>query len=386
MKRRKGRATRVLGVGLLCTLGTGVAVGVNKMRQDSVEPTPLLALETSPKIQTKQTGVPAAERVRDDARKGPVLLVTQAEPTTKPVLTGQQQPAPQQQVAPTTMIVASVAPTSIERPPTPPLPVQTKPAAEPALTGNPLTDSQTLIDRNDPVAARALLNEAMLNGKLAGGDMTLAKQRLVKLNEALVFSRRAYRDDPFAGVYTVRSGENLQTIARNHGMSWEFLARLNGIPDPRRLRAMQALKVVKGPFHAVVSKRAFTLDVYLGSPGQAGSMFVTSFAVGLGKDSSTPTGSWIAHNKLRNPEYYSPRGEGIIPADDPRNPLGEYWIGLRGIDGPALGSESYGIHGTIEPETIGKEESMGCIRLVNEDAGRVYELLLEGKSVVVVRE
>src|SRR5688572_12476845 len=378
VKRRKGRATRVLGVGLLCTLVTGVAVGVNKMRQDSVEPTPLLALATTSKDQHKQMGVPAAERLRDPAPKAPVLLVTQAEPTTKPAL-------PQQSAAPTTMRVASVAPASIERAPTPLLPVQTK-SAEPALTGNPLTDSQTLIDRNDPVAARALLNEAMLNGKLSGADVTVAKQRLVKLNESLVFSRRAYRDDPFAGVYTVRSGENLQTIARNHGMSWEFLARLNGIPDPRRLRAMQALKVVKGPFHAVVSKRAFTLDVYISSPEQAGSMFVTSFAVGLGKDSSTPTGSWIAHNKLRNPEYYSPRGEGIIPADDPRNPLGEYWIGLRGIDGPALGSESYGIHGTIEPETIGKEESMGCIRLVNEDAGRVFELLLEGKSVVVVRE
>src|SRR5688572_25242937 len=153
VKRRKGRATRVLGVGLLCTLGTGVAVGVNKMRQDSVEPTPLLALETTSKDQSKQTGVPAAERVRDAAPKAPVLLVTQAEPATKPAL-------PRQSAAPTTMpVVASVAPVSIERAPTPPLPVQTKPA-EPALTGNALVDSQALIDRNDPVAARALLNEA----------------------------------------------------------------------------------------------------------------------------------------------------------------------------------------------------------------------------------
>src|SRR5688500_2098263 len=211
VKRRKGRATRVLGVGLLCTLGTGVAVGVNKMRQDSVEPTPLLALATTSKDQHKQTGVPAAQRLRDPAPKAPVLLVTQAEPTTKPAL-------PQQSAAPTTMRVASVAPASIERAPTP-RPAQTKPA-EAALTGNALVDSQTLIDRNDPVAARSVLNEALLNGKLAGADVTVAKQRLGKLNEALVFGRRAYPDDPFAGVYTVRSGENLQTIARNHGMSW----------------------------------------------------------------------------------------------------------------------------------------------------------------------
>jgi hypothetical protein len=367
-----------LGVGLLCTLGAGVAVGVNKIRNDQIDATPLLAIETSSKVKPN-TGVPAAQRLREDAvgAKAPLLLVTQATmPTTKPAL-------PQRAAAPTTMPAAVVA--SIEPKLTTPPPVQTKPA-EPQLTGNPLTDGQTLIDRNDPVGAREVLNAALFEGKLSGADVTLAKQRMAKLNESLIFGRRAYRNDPFAGAYTVRSGELLQTIARNHGLGWEFLGRLNNISDPRRLRAMQTLKVVKGPFHAVVSKRAFTLDVYLGSPGQAGAMYVTTFNVGLGKDSSTPTGTWVAHNKLKNPEYYSPRGEGIIPADDPANPLGEYWIGLRGIEGQALGSESYGIHGTIEPETIGKEESMGCIRLANEDAGRVFELLVENKSMVVVRE
>ena len=89
--------------------------------------------------------------------------------------------------------------------------------------------------------------------------------------------------------------------------------------------------------------------------------------------------------KLKNPTYYSPRGEGVIQSGDPKNPLGKFWIGLSGIDGHAVGKESYGIHGTIDPDSIGKMASMGCIRMRNEDVAVVYEMLVEGKSLVTVK-
>jgi lipoprotein-anchoring transpeptidase ErfK/SrfK len=75
-----------------------------------------------------------------------------------------------------------------------------------------------------------------------------------------------------------------------------------------------------------------------------------------------------------------------IEADDPKNPLGEFWIGLEGVDGNAVGQESYGIHGTIEPDSIGKMASLGCIRMLNDDVAVLYEMLVEGKSIVVVRD
>ena len=77
-----------------------------------------------------------------------------------------------------------------------------------------------------------------------------------------------------------------------------------------------------------------------------------SFPVGLGRDDSTPSGIWLVepHKKLKDPTYYSPRGEGVIEAGDPKNPLGHRWIGLTGIDSHAVGKSSYGIHGTIEPD------------------------------------
>ena len=240
----------------------------------------------------------------------------------------------------------------------------------------------------DLLGARKLLNEALVSGHLNPSDTDAAKRMLNEMNQTLVFSPKVTAGDAFASTYTVKSGELLRTIADRFDVPWELIARLNNMPDPRKLRAGQNLKVVTGPFHAVVSKSRFTLDIYLGSPGEKGSLFVRSFSVGLGANDSTPTGSWIVetHKKIKNPTYFSPRGEGVIAGDDPKNPLGERWIGLTGIDGHAVGKQSYGIHGTIEPDSIGKQASMGCIRMRNEDVEMVFDMLTEGKSVVVVRE
>ncbi|WP_428937573.1 L,D-transpeptidase family protein [Fontivita pretiosa] len=250
------------------------------------------------------------------------------------------------------------------------------------------THAQRKRDAGDVLAARAMLNDALLSGRLSGSDVDRAKQLISQINQTVVFSSQRFDGDPFGGTYTVQSGDLLRKIADKYDVTWELLARLNGLSDPRKLRAGQTIKVIHGPFNAVVYKSRFMMDIYLGPPMESGCMYITSYPVGLGKDDSTPTGSWLVEpqKKLKNPTYYSPRGEGVIAADDPANPLGERWIGLSGIDGHAVGKSSYGIHGTIDESSIGKMESMGCIRLKNADVEWLYDLLVEGKSVVVVKE
>ncbi len=60
----------------------------------------------------------------------------------------------------------------------------------------------------------------------------------------------------------------------------------------------------------------------------------------------------------------------------PRNPVGMCWIDLS-IDG-------YGIHGTPEPEMIGKTGSHGCIRLTNWDVLRLSEWVRPGMKVALI--
>ena len=165
--------------------------------------------------------------------------------------------------------------------------------------------------------------------------------------------------------YQVQQGDTLQNVARQYDVPWQYLAKLNRV-DPRKVRAGQRLKVIKGPFSAIVDLSDYELTIH------AHGYFVTRFPVGIGKDGSSPIGKFSVLEKLVDPTYYGP--DGVVEHDDPTNPLGERWIDL---------GESYGIHGTIDPTSIGKNESRGCIRLHNDDVAAVYDLLTIGSEVTI---
>jgi LysM repeat protein len=269
------------------------------------------------------------------------------------------------------------------------------PAAAPApvlaaatFTSHTLADAKAKLDAGDLLAARDLLNDPLIAGHLTPADADAARHMLSEISQSVLFSKKAFKDDTYTTRYQVQNGERLSRIADKHSVTWELLCRINGLADARKVRAGQWIKIPHGPFNCVITKSAFRLDVYLGSPGETGSLFVTSFPVGLGKDNSTPTGTWMIQqgNKAHPATYYSPRGEGVIGPNDPKNPLGGYWMGLAGISGAAVDKNSYGIHGTIEPDSIGKQASMGCIRLGHEDIAFLYELLVDGKSKVIVKD
>jgi len=61
----------------------------------------------------------------------------------------------------------------------------------------------------------------------------------------------------------------------------------------------------------------------------------------------------------------------------PNNPVGILWMGLN--------KPHVGIHGTNNPETIGRAASHGCIRTANWDAARVKELVSVGNTVSIFR-
>lgn len=68
-------------------------------------------------------------------------------------------------------------------------------------------------------------------------------------------------------------------------------------------------------------------------------------------------------------------GRKLILPPGPNNPVGVAWIGL---DLPG-----YGIHGTPDPEKVGRTESHGCFRLANWDARTLLTLVWVGLPVAV---
>ena len=274
----------------------------------------------------------------------------------------------------------------------PPPSLTAVPATRPAVTfaapsAGFLDQAKTLQDAGKLLDARRVLNDALQAGTLDRATADAVKDRLRDLNQTILFTpTKRYSDDPQQSAYTVQSGDLLSKICSKLDVPYGFIARINAVA-PNKIRVGQSLKLVQGPIHAVVSKTHFTMDLYLGNlPGKPGSMYLTTYKVGLGESSSTPTGTWEVANgsKTVNPAWTNPRTNEVFGRDDPNNPLGERWIGLVGIAGDAVGAASYGIHGTIHPESIGTNASMGCVRLKSDDIDAVFDMLSEGKSTVLV--
>ncbi len=245
----------------------------------------------------------------------------------------------------------------------------------------------TLAEANRPLQARQRLTSALDLQALAPGEAQVVRDALINLNRRLVFSPEIVEGDPFCRPYVVGPNDQLGRIVKDQSLAvdWRFIMRINRIPSERHLRAGHRLKLITGPFHAVVHKSDFRLDLYMGSGARR--VFVASYSVGLGEFNSTPLGMFRvrAGTKLINPAWTNPRTGQRFESYDPQNPIGERWIGLAGIDEATRDLIGYGIHGTIEPESVGRQSSMGCIRMLPEDVEIIYEVLIEQTSTVEIR-
>jgi lipoprotein-anchoring transpeptidase ErfK/SrfK len=99
-----------------------------------------------------------------------------------------------------------------------------------------------------------------------------------------------------------------------------------------------------------------------------------------------PIGHWKIQGTSYLPKYhYNPKlfwdapksGEKKVLQPGPNGPTGVVWMDLN--------KPHYGIHGTPSPETIGRAESHGCVRLTNWDAARVSMMVKPGTPADFVK-
>jgi LysM repeat protein len=220
----------------------------------------------------------------------------------------------------------------------------------------------------DQYRLRNLLSDCLWKGLPDAREAEL-KREIAALNATLIFSTR---ESPDGELYAIKPGDALERIGRQYKISPEFIARINGIRDPKRIRFGDTLKVIQGPLDVLVEIEKFRLTILLHG------RFVKEYKIGVGKDERTPLGTFEVKEKSVNPTWWGPEGE-VIAADDPKNPLGERWIGIQGTVG-----QGYGIHGTIEPESIGTACSRGCIRMLEKDVDEVYDFVVPKLSRVTI--
>jgi len=105
-----------------------------------------------------------------------------------------------------------------------------------------------------------------------------------------------------------------------------------------------------------------------------------AYEIGVGKDGATRVGRYVVGNdKRKDPMWFKPGGP-PVPFGSPENPLGTRWIAWLTEDG---NETSLGFHGTNDPRSIGKDESQGCIRMLDDDIEELFEILPVGAVIDV---
>ena len=120
------------------------------------------------------------------------------------------------------------------------------------------------------------------------------------------------------------------------------------------------------------------------------------YGVGVGREGFAWSGSAVIHDKRAWPDWYPPK-EMFLRQPELRKQMTELQsgIGMKGGPGNPLGARAlylwqgnkdtlFRIHGTLEPSTIGKNVSSGCIRMVNQDVMDLYERVPVNTTVVVL--
>jgi lipoprotein-anchoring transpeptidase ErfK/SrfK len=128
-----------------------------------------------------------------------------------------------------------------------------------------------------------------------------------------------------------------------------------------------------------VDTKTNTLEV------RQGERLIAAYPAAVGSVQTTsPIGEWKVRHITKLPTFRYDKemlqhgkrsGNFYLLPPGPRNPVGVMWI--------ALNKKGIGIHGTNEPDSIGRAASHGCIRLANWDVVRLATKIKSGDSVSI---
>lgn len=247
--------------------------------------------------------------------------------------------------------------------------------------------------------ARALLNRAYTYGTLPPAQGQQARELLTDLANRTVLRADPYVNpkDPYLESYTFEMGDTLISRRdRNHNITRlgviakldlntpdEIQTMANGLQKGTQYKAGKAYKMIRGPFHLVVDLSEFAADLYVQD------LFLRRMPVCIGAvETPTPTGVFRIPLGGKTPmsAYNAPVESGLpnvsILPGEPDYPLGPRGLnikleGIRPLGTDITVNQSYAIHGTNEPASIGTAASRGCVRMRAEDIHLVYACLMD---------
>lgn len=224
-------------------------------------------------------------------------------------------------------------------------------------------EADTFLKNADFLAARDTYQKIM-NDFPSFKQIQDVQSKLEELNMKIIFSNMM---TPKTQMYEVNPGDSLDKIAKKFNTTVELLKKSNNLGS-NVIQAGRKLRVWIGKFSILVDKSQNIL--ILKSDGE----IVKVYKASTGANNSTPVGTFKIVNKLANPVWF--KSGKVIPPESPENILGVRWLGF---DNPG-----YGIHGTVDPATIGQQITQGCVRISNKDIEELYAILPIGTEVTII--
>ena len=196
--------------------------------------------------------------------------------------------------------------------------------------------------------------------------MENVQKDLENLNMQIILSNA---QSPEAVIHIVQSGDTLGKLASQNGTTIDLIKIRNNLKS-NVIRIDQRLSIWTGEFDILIDKSQNIL--LLKSKGE----IVKTYDVATGENNSTPVGKSKINSKLKDPVWFK-QGGVVVPPESPANELGSRWLGFDTMKG-------YGIHGTVRPETIGTQSTLGCVRMRNEDVEELFNLIRHGTVVKII--
>ena len=229
-----------------------------------------------------------------------------------------------------------------------------------------ISDAQAFIDAGQLLEAKKVLDTLVATTPEAAAIELLGDVNMKLLKSPIMMPGKEY--------YSVQSGDYLQKIARKYNTTVPLIKTMNGMEtDVIRLGAR--LLVYNGDFSIRVSKANNTLDL------MAGDRIFKRYSVGTGKFGKTPAIEFTVVDKITEPTWTRPSDSKQIEFGDKENLLGTRWMKIVSADHPEI--TGFGIHGTWERDSIGKQSSAGCIRMLNEEVEELFDLVPRKTTVII---
>jgi lipoprotein-anchoring transpeptidase ErfK/SrfK len=235
-----------------------------------------------------------------------------------------------------------------------------RPPAPAESDAEPCQHARELENEGKLAEARALLQPLAGNGGASDKVLDL----LSEIDTKILFTAVPA---PEKIDYTVASGDSLGKLAQKFSTTIDLIKKSNNLTRDM-IRVGDRLRIYQGHFAVSVSKT--TNELRLTDNGK----FFKRYRVGTGEYNKTPVGEFKVTTRITNPPWWRADGK-TVPYGDPENILGTHWLGLN-VTG-------YGIHGTWDTNSIGKQATAGCIRLLNGDIAELYTVLAVGSTVVI---